>query len=118
MANFYEMLVWLEQGKKVRRVTWSLGSFLYVDNNIIVNNFHEPVKFCHMGCFKKTDWVILEDFDLSKLHVHIMDGTRKMQIIYYQNDVKKLIRKIKEECNMNYNKKEVVDRLSGDKLWG
>ena len=67
MNDILQVMKWLREGKKVRRMNWIPGAYLALDNKRILNDKKEPVKFDYICSIEATDWEIFEEKKESKV---------------------------------------------------
>lgn len=62
MASFKTMLMWLREGKKVRRPSWTYGAYLYLSKcGRILNDRKQKVEFSHINSLEADDYEICEE---------------------------------------------------------
>ena len=119
MANFKTMLVWLRDGRKVRRPMWDESAHLYLADNTIRNNRNEKVKFDNIDSLETDDWYISEEeWNLSKEILKACDFVMSTNVISTES-VKKVVKKLEVFVRNPHSQREYEDKiheLFGDRL--
>ncbi len=121
MADFIQAIKWIKEGKKVRRENWGNQSYHYkLNNEYVLPMSKDKPKPDNLIEIEGNDWQIVEEektlSDKTKIIVNDFSA-------YYEEDVKKFIKDIKEDIEdfvttKHYKGKikELIDKKAGDRL--
>lgn len=127
MANFQQAIKWLNEGKKVRRKSWSKDSYFDEARNGLKLFSCEKESGCPLliGDLKATNWEIYEeeDFCLDK-HIFYGSSAHGMDDYLEVENVKEFIKIIKDELGKMWAMGEgtvediwkKIDKRAGKKL--
>ena len=121
--DFKYAIYQLTKGKKVRRPSWTEGSYLHVRGGQILNNKNESVDFSYINSMLATDWEVYEDSSLNSKMIEASYSQSRYSFVTgsvaKEEDLKKAVKSLKmlDIGNMTQEGYEYfVDKVFGANL--